>query len=108
MIEGELDQEELDRDHYRPVLRSYVSINNIYKNYSLAGRIQEADEIFNRPTGVKSDHAGLLSDPLFENILVNRELLLRIAIVETEATVVIKNIQIIITNIFLFIFFLLY
>ncbi|MFN1835203.1 DUF6090 family protein [Balneola sp. MJW-20] len=84
MIEGELDQEELDRDHYRPVLRSYISINNVYKNYSLAGRIQESDEIYNRPTGVKSDHTGLLSDPLFENILVNRELLLRIAIIETE------------------------
>ena len=84
MIEGELDQEELDRDHYRPVVREYISVNNMYKNYSLEGRIDSADDLYNRETVVQSDHAGLLRNPLFENVLVNRELLLRIAIVETN------------------------
>lgn len=91
MIEGELDQEELDRDHYRPLLRKHISMNNMFRHFSLEGIPDEVTQKFQRQSGVQVDHAAFLRDPLFENINVNRELLLLIASVETDELIDLAN-----------------
>ena len=87
MVEGEVDQVEFQYNRYTPKIIEYISLNKVYRKFKMNSMGNKTIEIYKRQTRTDSDYNGLFRDPEFENILVRREILLRIAAIEAETLI---------------------
>lgn len=84
MTEGELNHSNFAENYYTPLIIKYISMNDIYSFFKLPANDSEFVPGFNRVLNFKSDYNSLFEDPGFENILIQRDFLLKIALLETE------------------------
>lgn len=91
MVEGEISQVEFQVGIYIPKVLEYLSLNRIYKHFEMTLLGDVPMERFDRKTRTEPDYSGLFQDPEFENILINREFFLQIAVFETETVIQTAN-----------------
>ncbi|PWN07295.1 DUF6090 family protein [Rhodohalobacter mucosus] len=91
MVEGEISQVEFQTDSYIPKVLEYLSLNRIYKHFKMTLLGDVPMDRFDRKTRTEPDYSGLFRDPEFENILINREFFLQIALEETETVIQTAN-----------------
>ncbi len=80
MLEEQRIFESDNRNKYGPLLDKYISKRKLYEKLNFRKYTLPKGT----PVSLKEDYKGLLSDPLLENYLAQKELLLRISIVDNK------------------------
>ncbi len=65
---------------YGPLLNKYISRRKLYENF----KFREYALPKGPPTTLKEDYKGLLTDPLLENYIATKELLLRVSLIDIK------------------------
>ena len=82
LVEEMLEEQRIlhndNRTKYQPLLDRYISIRKLFEQFDY----REYALPRGTPTTLEENFSGLMSDPLLENYLANKELLLRVSLID--------------------------